>query len=45
LHDEADKNKNLMPVIIEAVKSYATIGEITEVLRRVYGEYKELIII
>jgi methylmalonyl-CoA mutase N-terminal domain/subunit len=45
LHDEADKNKNLMPVIIEAVKSYATLGEITEVLRRVYGEYKELIII
>jgi len=45
LHDEADKNKNLMPTIIEAVKSYATLGEITEVLRTVFGEYRELIVV
>jgi len=45
LHDEADKNKNLMPTIIEAVKSYATLGEITEVLRTAFGEYRELIIV
>jgi len=45
LHYAADKNENLMPTIIEAVKAYATLGEITEVLRKVYGEYKELIII
>ena len=45
LHDETDKNKNLMPTIIEAVKAYATLGEITEVLRGVYGEYRELIIV
>jgi len=45
LHDEADKNKNLMPTIIEAVKAYATLGEITEVLRSVFGEYRELIIV
>jgi methylmalonyl-CoA mutase N-terminal domain/subunit len=34
-----------MPTIIEAVKAYVTLGEITEVLRQVYGEYKELIVI
>ncbi len=45
LHSDADKNKNLMPTIIEAVKAEATIGEITEVLRQVFGEYKELIIV
>jgi methylmalonyl-CoA mutase N-terminal domain/subunit len=45
LFDDADKKQNLMPSIIEALKAYATIGEITEVLRSVYGEYKELIII
>ncbi len=45
LHDEADKNKNLMPTIIEAVKSYVTLGEITEVLRTVFGEYRELIVV
>jgi methylmalonyl-CoA mutase N-terminal domain/subunit len=45
LHYAADKNENLMPTIIEAVKAYVTLGEITEVLRKVYGEYKELIVI
>jgi len=45
LHDEADKNKNLMPTIIEAVKAYATLGEITDVLRSVFGEYRELIVV
>jgi methylmalonyl-CoA mutase N-terminal domain/subunit len=45
LQDSAEKNENLMPSIIEAVKVYATLGEITEVLRKVYGEYKELIVI
>ena len=41
----AEKEENLMPQIIEAVKAYATLGEICEVLRQVYGEYKELIVI
>jgi len=45
LHDEADGDTNLMPTIIEAVKSYATLGEITDVLRTVFGEYRELIIV
>jgi methylmalonyl-CoA mutase N-terminal domain/subunit len=45
LHYAAEKDENLMPTIIEAVKAYTTLGEITEVLRTVYGEYKELIVI
>ena len=45
LFAEADKKKNLMPSIIEALKAHATLGEITEVLRSVYGEYRELIVI
>lgn len=34
------ENENLMPYIIEAVKEYATLGEICDVLREVFGEYK-----
>jgi methylmalonyl-CoA mutase N-terminal domain/subunit len=45
LHDQAGKDGNLMPTIIKAVKTYATIGEICDVLRRVFGEYKELIVV
>jgi len=29
-----------MPVMIEAVKTYATVGEISDALRDVFGEYK-----
>jgi len=32
---------NLMPAIIEAVRAYATLGEMCGVLRGVYGEYRE----
>ena len=35
-----DNNENLMPFIIEAVRSYATIGEICRVMRNKWGEYK-----
>ena len=45
LHHAAEKDKNLMPLIISAVKACATLGEISDVLRQVYGEYKELIVI
>jgi methylmalonyl-CoA mutase N-terminal domain/subunit len=45
LHYATEKDENLMPTIIEAVKAYASLGEITEVLRKAYGEYKELIVI
>jgi len=30
-----------MPVVIEAVKAYATVGEISDALRDVFGEYRE----
>jgi methylmalonyl-CoA mutase N-terminal domain/subunit len=40
----AKGDENLMPFIIEAVKSYATIGEICDVLKDVFGEYKETIV-
>jgi len=45
LHYTAEKDENLMPIIIDAVKAYTTLGEICGVLREIYGEYKELIII
>jgi methylmalonyl-CoA mutase, N-terminal domain len=41
-----DKNKiseaNTMPYIIEAVRAYATVGEICDALREVYGTYEEV---
>ena len=35
-----DENTNLMPIILDAVKAYATLGEICGVLRKVFGEYE-----
>ena len=40
LQSAAGGDENLMPVILEAVKEYATLGEICNVLRDVLGEYK-----
>jgi len=40
LKKAAEKDENLMPTILKAVKAYATVGEICDVLREVYGEYK-----
>ena len=34
-----DENENLMPHILAAVKTYATLGEICNVMREVFGEY------
>jgi len=33
-------NQNLMPVVIEAVENYCTLGEISDTLRSVFGEYQ-----
>ncbi len=38
-------SENLMPLILEAVKSYASIGEICDALRKVWGEHRERIVI
>jgi len=44
LEEAAMTNTNLMPFIVEAVEAYATIGEISDVYRRVFGLYREPII-
>ncbi len=36
----AEDSENLIPFILEAVKAYATLGEICDVLRAVFGEYQ-----
>ena len=39
LESAAEGTENLMPIIIEAVEEYATLGEIANTLRKVFGEY------
>jgi methylmalonyl-CoA mutase N-terminal domain/subunit len=41
LGDEARGTGNLMPAIMEAVKVYASLGEIARAMREVFGEHKE----
>lgn len=41
LHEAAKGTENLMPYLIDAVKTYATLGEICGVLREEFGEYKQ----
>jgi methylmalonyl-CoA mutase, N-terminal domain len=41
LTDEARGRVNLMPAIMEAVKAYATLGEICQAMKTVFGEHKE----
>ncbi|HEY2325599.1 MAG TPA: methylmalonyl-CoA mutase family protein [Thermoanaerobaculia bacterium] len=36
-----DENANTMPFIIDAVRAYATVGEISDALRDVFGTYQE----
>ncbi len=45
LENVARTDDNLMHPIIDAVRVYATVGEISNVLRKVFGEYKESITI
>ena len=40
LTDIAKTSQNLMPAVVEAVENYCTLGEIADVLRKVFGEYK-----
>jgi methylmalonyl-CoA mutase N-terminal domain/subunit len=39
LEAAAEGTQNLVPFVMQAVKTYATIGEICGVLRKVFGEY------
>jgi methylmalonyl-CoA mutase N-terminal domain/subunit len=41
LERAATTDENLLPRILECVEAYATIGEISNTLRRVWGEYRE----
>jgi len=45
LENAARSSENLMPYILEAVEAYATVGEISDVFRRVHGEYREALTI
>jgi len=44
LEEAARSEANLMPVFIECVENYVTLGEICDVLRRVFGEQKEFLV-
>jgi methylmalonyl-CoA mutase N-terminal domain/subunit len=41
----ARSDQNLMPTILDAVKAYATVGEISDTLSKVFEEYKESVVI
>lgn len=41
LHQAASGDENLMPYILDAVRAYGTFGEISDVLRDVWGTYEE----
>jgi methylmalonyl-CoA mutase N-terminal domain/subunit len=45
VEEAARAGENLMPRILAAVEAYATVGEISDAMRRVFGEYKEAVVI
>ncbi|HTA86648.1 MAG TPA: methylmalonyl-CoA mutase family protein, partial [Silvibacterium sp.] len=45
VRDHARSGASLMPAILEAVESYATVGEIAASMRDVFGEYQESVVI
>ena len=45
LEAAAGSGANLMPHILAAVEAYATVGEISDTMRKVFGEYKEAVVI
>jgi methylmalonyl-CoA mutase, N-terminal domain len=45
VEDAARHGDNLMPAIINAVELNATVGEISDAMRKVFGEYKEVMVI
>jgi len=40
-----DEKQNLVPHILDAVKSLATLGEISDTLRDVFGEHREQVVL
>ena len=45
VEEAARQNSNLMPYILRAAEAYATVGEISDTLRKVFGEFKEAVVI
>jgi methylmalonyl-CoA mutase N-terminal domain/subunit len=45
LERRAATKENLMPAILAAVEAYCTVGEISDTLRRAFGEYQESVVI
>lgn len=45
LRNACNSKDNVMPFILEAVESYATLGEVCGVMRDVFGEYKQTVMI
>src|SRR5271165_1093937 len=45
VEDAAHSGANLMPHIVAAVEAHATVGEISDTMRKVFGEYKEAVVI
>ncbi|MGI6703903.1 MAG: acyl-CoA mutase large subunit family protein [Clostridia bacterium] len=45
LKKAAGGDENLMPFILDAVREYATLGEVCGVLREVFGEYKQSVVL
>ena len=45
VEEAARSGANLMPRILQAIEASATVGEISDTLRRVFGEYREAVVI
>jgi len=45
LKEAASTDGNLVPIILECVQSYCTVGEISNILREVWGEYRESVVL
>jgi methylmalonyl-CoA mutase N-terminal domain/subunit len=45
MREHAATDANMMPSILAAVRAYATVGEMCDALREVWGEYEEVPVI
>ena len=45
LSRRAKTTENLIPAILKAVESRATVGEISDTLRQIFGEYQESVVL
>ncbi|MGA2421521.1 MAG: methylmalonyl-CoA mutase family protein, partial [Candidatus Acidiferrum sp.] len=45
LQRRATTTENLVPAILNAAEAYATVGEISDTLRKIFGEYQESVVI